>query len=329
MIIMLSLRLLRCPARRPRCAPRDVARPRLAVEGLETRDLLTTVAVPVLPIAALPPPIDRGYVEILRVEFIEDDRGPPPVVLDEERLVVVIAIPPMFMHGVDGWAHEASHPALERLPQVPALSGDVSSLSRVPPGDVLPQLLAPVHAGAVAPALAPDAPRAGGITAPLYASPIVGLVPTLPLTVLDHPAPVTNVLNPIDAARPGAADGYLVGVPGPKQVSAIDPERASGATARYTPEPAAMPWLAGLLTPTAQLDGAESLLAVRRLVGGAHGWGRALAGKLAALMASPWTAGTAVAIAALEVCRRRARQTARRDDVDLDAPQITGPSQLI
>jgi hypothetical protein len=332
MIIMFSLRLLRCLARRPRCAPRNIARPRLAVERLETRDLLaTSVAVMALPVAALPSPspMDRAYVEPLRLEFIEDDRGTPLVVIEEERLVVVIAMPPMFMHGVDGWGHEAGHPPLERIPLAPALAGEVSSLSRVPPGVDPAPMLAPVHADAIGPAIAAEAPRAGSISAPMYTSPLVALTPSLPLTVMDHPVAFGHVLNPMDFARPGVAEQFLVGVPGPKHVSTIDPEGAPGATARYAPEPAALPWLAGLLTPVAQFDSGESLLALERLVGEAHGWGRALAGKLAALLASPWTAGAAVAIAAMEVCRRRARHAVRRDDAELDAPQITGPSQLV
>jgi hypothetical protein len=165
------------------------------------------------------------------------------------------------------------------------------------------------------------------VVAPALVAALLPPAGNVPLPVLDRAVPAAYAHG---AQQPLAGRGdFFVGVPGPTQV-AIDevPPTAITSSLSYA-GPQGMPWLADLLTPVAHFDVAEPLFALETVVGAAHGWGQTFARTLASVMVSPWLAGAAVAVAAVEVCRRRTRRAARPDDTALDVPEVGGPSQLI
>jgi hypothetical protein len=90
--------------------------------------------------------------------------------------------------------------------------------------------------------------------------------------------------------------------------------------------PAAVPALAGLVTPAAAWAGPGPFRLLRRLFPGTEGrldwaavWGR--------LLRSPCVGGAVMAVAALEVLRRR-RRAARRAPAAVELPEVTGPAGL-
>lgn len=351
---MLSLRMLRLFARRWDCARRHTAArraaarrvPRLSFECLETRDLLAgSFGMATLPLPApiehdshafaAPPRVDTGGPMpggvTVNAAFIGDaDRGPALLAaLDDERLIIIVVdMPPP--RGIDGLLHDVDHSTFDHVPVTPALAGEVTSLDRPALGIADSPATAGSHPSAGSAAVAVDGPHLGNITVPLYFTQLVPSTPpsTLIATPVDNPMAVHLVGGP-DTVRAAGQDAFAVGVPGPAQVAAYPASLESNAALSTSTGPLGVPWLAGVLTPVAELDGTQTLFALERFVGEAQSWGQTLASKLASLLASPWTAGVAVAVAAVEICRRRAQRAPRPEESALDVPTITGPSQLI
>jgi hypothetical protein len=158
----------------------------------------------------------------------------------------------------------------------------------------------------------------------------------------DQPRAVTTALTqaiPLGALVTGAqgpppsapltfsADASPEGVPA-DQVLPLAPEGpppSGGATERPAQGPLAVPALAGLVTPAAAWAGPGPFRLLRQFFPQAQDAGRCLASSLTQFLRSPWVVGTAAALAALDVLRRRAR---RRAPAATELPEITGPRGL-
>ncbi len=270
-----------------------------------------------------PPAAARGNA----VDIDNDDHGPIFVpAADDVRVIILVELPaPILVRAIDAWLHETDHAAPDRLSVAPAVTMPAAGLDRLIAGTADSATTAPIHLGAAT----GDVPRIGNVAAPLNLTQLAATTLNVPLPALDPSAFTAHVLANVDLPRTAGANPFAVGVPGPADVSVADAAYAPVDSARSSAMPAAVPWLAGLLTPVVQFDSSESLMIIEHVVGAAQGWGRALASKVAALIASPWLAGVAVAVATVELCRRRARRAPRVEEEAVEVPTITGPSQLI
>ncbi len=226
--------------------------------------------------------------------------------------------PPDHDNGDAGFDQPVEHAPLA------SVAGDTSVAP--PPGALETPPGAVARSSAATNNVPVDAARTAAYTAPTL------LVAALPQ--VGHPSQLQaegTASGALAAAAaehslPGGTDALILGVPAPAEIAAITPPIGS-AEASDSAVPPGVPWLAGLLTPTATLVVEEPLLALQRFVGDAEGLGHATFGRLTALLSSPWTAGVVVAIAAVDFGRRRVRRTGRQHPA-IDVPDITGPSQL-
>jgi hypothetical protein len=86
-----------------------------------------------------------------------------------------------------------------------------------------------------------------------------------------------------------------------------------------------VPALAGLVTPAVAWVGPGTFRFLGQFFRRAEEAGRGLATSLMQFLRSPWVVGTAAALAALEVLRRRVRH---RAPSATELPEITGPRGL-
>ena len=349
---MLSLRLLRLPrllarrsprARRPAVPPR---RPRLSFECLESRDLLAaTMGAVALPMPTLAeyahnvgavapqpgPARSLEHVPVVSISATEEPDGALTVVVvdADEHVIVLVDVPAQYaVRPLDGSLRDGEH---FHEPVAPALADEVAYVAHVSIGGGeaggVPAT-APVRA-APTPVLVPaDSARVNAVVAPALVAVLLPPAANLPLPALDSPAPAAHAYC-AEQAPVGRGEFFVVGVPGPTQVSIDEVPPPSITSSLSYAGPPGMPWLAGLLTPVAQFDVTEPLFALETAVSAAHSWGQTFARTLASVVLSPWLAGAAMAMAAVEVCRRRTRRAARPDDTALDVPEVGGPSPLI
>jgi hypothetical protein len=156
----------------------------------------------------------------------------------------------------------------------------------------------------------------------------------VPATAIDTAAFGAGVPRWFDVslqARPGAA-GSLASqntvagdVPAGNGPAAAIPEAGPGSAT----EPMAAPWLAELLTPVSTLTSTQPFLVLNEFVHQAEEAGQQLTSTLQSLGFTPWLTSTALALAAFELVRYRARQNARRAAAAIEVPEITTPSELL
>jgi hypothetical protein len=354
MIAMLSLRLFRPFVRRSNRALRRPApcRPRLSFECLETRDMLAaTIGPAALPFGPLvahngasnpSPRVDNpaGTAAVSAIAFAadHDDHGPMFVsAVYEVRVVVVVVVfevpTPTLLRAFDIGLHESDRSALaaqdiapDRIPTEPTVTAPTSGPDHAVLGTADSTAPAMIHPGTAVNAI--GVPPAGNITVPLNLPQVAAGMLTTPPAGLERLALTAQFLANVQPPRPTGQPLVTVGVPGPTEVTAAASAYAPAAESSNIPAPTVAPWLAGLLTPVMQFDPAEPLQTIEHIISAVPEWGPPLARSLASLITSPWMACAAVAVAAVELVRRRARRAPQREDDALDVPTITGPSQL-